>query len=46
MVKGWVEVDGKKVVTTSLALAAIDAAELKAQKRTLSRSRIAQEVSR
>jgi len=45
MVKGWVEVNGEKVVTTSLALAAIDAAELKAQKRTLSRSRISQEVS-
>ena len=46
MVKGWVEVNGEKVVTTSLALAAIDAAELKAQKRSLSRTRLQQEVSR
>jgi len=45
MVKGWVEVEGEKVVTSSLALAAIDAAELKAQKRTLARTRVPQEVS-
>jgi acyl dehydratase len=46
MVKGWVEVGGEKVVTTQLALAAIDAAELKAQKRTLARPSTPQEVSR
>jgi 3-hydroxyacyl-[acyl-carrier-protein] dehydratase len=43
LVKGWIETDGEKVVTSTLALAAIDAAELKAQKRSLARIRVAPE---
>ena len=46
LVKGRIEMDGEKVVTSTLALAAIDAAELKAQNRTLARIRTAEGVSR
>jgi 3-hydroxyacyl-[acyl-carrier-protein] dehydratase len=45
LVRGWIETDGVTVVTSRLALAAIDAAELKIQKRSLARSRVTPEGS-